>query len=79
MFCMPTRQLQQQNGSVSVLAVSARQLVRFFRRCRPSTLSRRSVSKPMGHDSVCGVPFGKLVRVKHCYAPSLSARVFFFE
>ena len=77
MFCMPTRQLQQQNGSVSVLAVSARQFVQFPRRSRPNALSRRSVSRPMGHDDVLDLPCGQFMRIKFCLAPNLSVRVFF--
>jgi hypothetical protein len=76
MFCMPTRQLQQQNGSVSVLVVSARQFVQFPRSSCPNALSCRPVSKPMGHDGVLDMPLGKLVRIKLGVAPILSIRAF---
>ena len=78
MFCMPTRQLQQQNGSVSVLAVSARQFVQFPRSSRPNALSRWSVSRPMGHDGVLDMPLGKLVCIKLGVAPILSTWAFLF-
>ena len=77
MLCVPTRQLQQQNGSVSVLAVSVRQRMRFARRNLPNAVPPRSVSKPNGNDGMHHLPCGNLVRIKFCITPSLPARVFF--
>ena len=78
MCCVLPRCLQQQNGPIWLLAVSARQCVWVTRRNCPNALSRRFLSKPMGHDGVCDVPSRELMLIKCCVAQSLSVRVFFF-
>ena len=76
MLLVPTRQLQQQNGSVSVLAVSVRQRMQFARRNLPNAMSLRSVSKPNGNDGVHHLPCGNLVLAKFCITPTLPVRAF---